>query len=414
MIRAPWPPEVLIEIIDHLQGDFRSLVAAIRVNNAWFACGVNLLWRVPPCFALARISKDRRQLYASYVHHLSFKDNDHTFLPQLEGLAFPHLRYLSIDTSTCSPKECLQFLPYLVPSLLELALRGTNLESSMLALLPTRCPRLMKLTLAAPGPKISSQDLLTLLQKSPGIQHLYFFNHIDSVISDKVLTFLASRDDVKTLKLDSWMTPTRLRRISALKPPPFLAVEDLEMKFILPSAPQFAELFMAAPLRRLKLEVNYHEYFGDETSLPHSTLAPLSRLVDLEALHICFSGYGYTEVLSDELKVFHHLKNLRSLRLEPDCGYPEESDLTDDDVDQLLSYLPLLVDFKLCFRSEWLTTRALHIISTRCPGIVWCDVPVDFIPRSKPNTLLFPRLETLLINGIHPRPEVEEEEAVDR
>lgn len=208
------------------------------------------------------------------------------------------------------------------------------------------------------------------------------------------------------------MTPSRLRRISGPNPAPFPAVEDLETKFILPSAPQFAELLISAPLRRLTLEVNYHEYFGDESSPGHSTLTALSRLIYLEALYICFSGYGYLDVLSDELKVFHHLKNLWSLRLEPDCGYPEESNFTDDDVDQLLSYLPFLVNFKLCSRSEWLTARALDIISTRCPRMMWCDIPVDFILGSKPNTALFPRLETLIIEGIHPRLEAEEEEVL--
>lgn len=407
MSRALCTREVLSMIIDHLQGDFCSLAAVIQVNHAWFACGVEFLWQAPPCFALAKITDDHRQLYASYVHRLSFRYNDYTFLPWLDGLAFPHLRYLSIDTSTCNPKECPRFLPYLVPSLLELALRGANLEPSMLALVPTRCPRLTKLTLAAPGPRISSHDLLMLLQSSPRIQHLYFFNRIDNVISDQVLTFLASRDDIKTLKLDSWMTSSCLRRISCLSPAPFPAVEDLEMKIILP-APQFVELFMSAPLRRLTLEVNYNPEYGDEIAPCHSILMGLSRFVHLESLHVCFCGYQV--VRRDELKVFRHLKNLRSLRLEPDCGYPEENDLTDDDVDQLLSYLPFLVDFKLYFRSERLTARALHIISTRCPRMMWCEIPVDFIPGSKPNTVLFPRLETLIIEGIHPRPEAEEED----
>lgn len=124
---------------DRLHGHFRTLVTVIRVNHTWFACGINLLWRAPPC-ALAKITKDRRQLYATCVHRLSFEENYHGFLSQLEGLAFPHLQRLSIDTSTCSPKEYLRFVPYLAPSVLELIPRGAIVEPSVFSLLPKRSP----------------------------------------------------------------------------------------------------------------------------------------------------------------------------------------------------------------------------------------------------------------------------------
>lgn len=190
---------------------------------------------------------------------------------------------------------------------------------------------------------------------------------------------------------------------------PFPAVEGLAMKIISPAVPQFVESFKSAPLRRLTLEVNYS---GDTWSPGYTTLMALSHFVNLEALHLCFSGY--LVVLNDELKVFHHLQNLRSLRLEPDCGYPEENDFTDDDVDQLLSHLPLLEDFKLYFRSDKVTAHVLHIISARCPRITWCEIPVEFMPRSQQNVALFPRLETLIIDGIRPRLEAAEEEAIDQ
>lgn len=99
MSRALRLGEVLGRVIHYLHEDFRALLTVIRVNHTWFGWGVVFLWRAPPWRALARVTGDRRQLYANCIYRLSLEDDDHFLLPQFEGLAFPHLQYLSIKTS---------------------------------------------------------------------------------------------------------------------------------------------------------------------------------------------------------------------------------------------------------------------------------------------------------------------------
>lgn len=116
------------------------------------------------------------------------------------------------------------------------------------------------------------------------------------------------------------MTPSRLLGISVPTPALFSAIDDLAMKILSPAVPQWVELFKSAPLRRLTLEVNH---CGDNWSPGRATLTALSRFVHSEALHLYFSGY--LVVLNYELKAFHYLKNLRSLRLQPDYGTPRKT-----------------------------------------------------------------------------------------
>ncbi|KAJ6125920.1 hypothetical protein N7471_010413 [Penicillium samsonianum] len=407
MNRALCLLKILGQINNHLYGDLRALAAVIRVNHTWFACGINILWQAPPCRALANITKDRRQLYATYVYHLSIEQR---FLSQLEGLAFPRLQYLSINRETGSSKEWSPSLPCLAPSLLELALCGTGVEPSILGLLPKSCPLLTKLTLKELGPGISSQDLLILLENNPRVQELHLLCRTHNVVCDQVLTSLALRRNLKTLELDTWMTVSHLRGISGLTHPPFPAVEYLAMQIVSPAVSQFVESFRSAPLRKMEITV---QYSGGNRSPGHATLMALSHFVFLEVLHIRFSGNGV--VLRDELKVFRNLENLRTLTLEPDQDlHPENGDFTDDDVDQLLLHLPLLENFSLYYQSKHVTTSIWRIIAARCPRLMRCEVPVGFVPESQQKQALFPRLETLIIDGIYPRSEAGGEKEIDR
>ncbi|KAH9906918.1 hypothetical protein F4778DRAFT_604019 [Xylariomycetidae sp. FL2044] len=64
-------PEILDNILRHLEQDHPTLVNVIRVNRYWNVFGVRILWNLVPDAKLCAIQcPRRRQMYASNVRHL--------------------------------------------------------------------------------------------------------------------------------------------------------------------------------------------------------------------------------------------------------------------------------------------------------------------------------------------------------
>ncbi|KEQ91597.1 hypothetical protein AUEXF2481DRAFT_462636 [Aureobasidium subglaciale EXF-2481] len=89
-------PELLHLIISDLTHEAHSLCQILRINGAFFLCGIEYLWREVPVHNFQRISSSRRQLYANAIRdiHTTIKVGDHHEM--FTGLSFPRLRGVDV------------------------------------------------------------------------------------------------------------------------------------------------------------------------------------------------------------------------------------------------------------------------------------------------------------------------------
>ena len=95
--RRQYGPDQPVEFLE-----FRpTLVPSILVNRLWADAGTSILWRrYPHLPALKDMSLERKQYYASKVHHVFALSPppESTDLPNyLEGLTWPNLRILELE-----------------------------------------------------------------------------------------------------------------------------------------------------------------------------------------------------------------------------------------------------------------------------------------------------------------------------
>ncbi len=146
-------PEILREILTHVSDSRPTLAAAARVNRAWSAQALDLLWQRPPEDAFVDLPRRRskkahvaarRQFYAAKVRRIRLLHDPAPFL----SLAFPQLRearlyFTSYDVQNEGVTLAAAVAPFVCSPLLERL--DLHIDPGVVELLLTRRPRLREL-----------------------------------------------------------------------------------------------------------------------------------------------------------------------------------------------------------------------------------------------------------------------------
>lgn len=102
-------PEILREMLQHLEPDRKALCSVDRVNRAWAEEGLNILWHhliMDGARRLASVSKHRRQFYADKLRSWDRDLSSIEYQYHMRKLNFPRLKrvdlWLTKDNLGCN------------------------------------------------------------------------------------------------------------------------------------------------------------------------------------------------------------------------------------------------------------------------------------------------------------------------
>jgi hypothetical protein len=372
-------PELVIEVVQHLQNDRTALYAAIRVSRVMFFCGMRPLWSTPPSRAWTKVALDRRQFYANNIRIIDAK----AMAPQLLGLQLPNLTTISLGLSAsgiplANPLVC-AFNYVILRHVFAQRPRLKSLELYFGVTVPRRAsllqfiqelpsPILTKVALL--GPLSRQQELVDELfshfAQRPGLEDFSFWNGAPSAPANASLASKASRQR-PFQQLQKLSMIEQVEGVSELLHTARPALSHLHL-FVRRGAAAFSALSaISAPLalRELRLDLE-----GDEVAVPEAgirALASMTQLVQLEILGpstLTMPGLGFEHALQ-------RLGSVQVLNLTPAMGFAA------DIFARIGAWCPLL--------------RELSLAGTH-------DLAGSL--RGAPHAPLFPRLEKLVIANV--------------
>ncbi|POR32481.1 Uncharacterized protein TPAR_07313 [Tolypocladium paradoxum] len=400
-------PEILVNVFELLESHAPSLVAAIRVNKQWFACGTDVLWREPPLEALADVKEDRRQVYAAKIRALSFfGGDDNAYHARFQHLQFSSLRRVSLDVYRRDEGGGYHIRQYIQPSLEEFLLYGSDLDDELLHHVQNTCRRLQRILMDSPGQRVTASSFFNFISGCNSLKHMEFECGMDHLLTDELLLHLAHRASLSSLAIGKACSKQVLEQISTHISEPFKELQTLHMPVPSSAVPLLVELVKHAT--SLDLAVR-------DADIPVTRI--ISAKADLHALSLSFAVP--TELSRNDILSLQALSRLERLSIGPEDMYDAavvtafSSGFSDSDFDELCSKLPFLrrIEFKVQCN---LSAAALESLSTHCPLLEECTMPqvVDLqaLSLDARQAVMFPHLRLLELGGLQP-PEVGDEQA---
>lgn len=391
-------PEILQSVFEQLDSDPPSLFAVIQVNKTWFLNGIAILWKKADTDALAKVSEERRQIYASCIHKLTFNGSgDEEYYMSFQDLVFTNLREVSIDAYRPKTGNRPNLLPLLPPTLEKLSFYGGDLDLEVLDHLQTNCRRLQSLLIDSPGSDVTSTAFLNFLQRSSSLEDFSFVFGMQHLLPPDTISYLFSRENLKSLVISIIISKDLLDQIIDTTEAPLPMIKRLTLPITAPAIPAMITLLeQRNSLRELSLSID------GASDIPSS----LSRLTSLEKLELNFRQE--TELSSEGLLSLKHLTRLRKLNIGPDEIYGgfdpnvQAQSWTDADFEAVISHMPLLECLELHVQCP-LSVASLASVGHHCRSLETCEMLPEFNFERWPDLdeIWFPYLKELTIGGIN-------------
>lgn len=387
-------PEILQNVFEQLDSDGPSLFAVVQVNKTWFLNGIAVLWQKANTDALARISEERRQIYASCIHKLIFNGpGDEAYYMSFQDLVFTNLREVSIDSYRPKNGHRPNLLPLLPPTLEEFSFYGGDLGFEVLDHLRTNCRRLRSILIDSPGSDITPTAFLNFLRSCPILESLTFVVRMEHLLPPETILHLFSRKNLRSLEISAMIKEDLLDQISATIDTPLPMIERLILPITASAIPTMITLLEPRhSLQELSLSI-------DGTT--RYIFTPISRLTGLETLEVIFRQT--TELFSTDLASLKQLTLLQKFSIVNDPWYTAFSfarDWTDTDFDAAISHMPHLRHIELEVQCP-LSVAAIASLSHHCRSLETCEIPQIFNFNMWPDRdeIWFPNLQELCIGG---------------
>ena len=381
--------ETLLKILEYLADDKASLCSAILVNHNWAEEGTNVLWRYPPVAALASVPPGRRQIYAGKIYALVFMgDDDGIQHASFKDLRFPRLKSVDIDFYHGDNEAKLWIGQYLQPSLERFFLYGGNVAEDFLDLLESHCPRLQKVLIEQIDNPLDPEHFLAFLKSCKSLVSMSFETGMDNVLTDKVLFYLAGRENVETLGIGKLLRYAVIEDILQKIEKPFEHLQQLKVRLESSAVPSL--VLVVKSIVRLVLEIEDDE---------HQVLQNIASMENLKSLEVIFCCSQ--EILPADIMALQSLNDLRKLVIQP--AHKQELQafrLTDEDIDRLTSSLRQLQHLSFQVQSN-ATMLAIKSIGEHCKLLNTCELlgSYDMQALKDFRAPIFPEIEELELDS---------------
>jgi hypothetical protein len=340
-------PELRVEILEHL--DPRWLYAAARVNRAWAATALPLLWRRPPRKALHVVPAKRCHVYDAAIRHVAVMVDQKRQMKKAWTL--PRLRELSL-------------IYYHLAS---------NSMPAMLAFVSRHAAQLSRLTiwcdsLARAG---EVRDCVECRTESASVELLQEIVRCRGLVS---------------LTLGFLLTDRAIRTVHADPANPFERLRELHVHVEPKALPTLCG--MIRDVTHLGLQIGLHALVADQRK--PGIFSTVSRLRNLRALAIG----GCYESECEDFWLLGRLKRLQ--KLKTDMGF-------EDSVSRLaalLTKLPQLQNLQITCYGAPLSSVAYHVAADNCPELEYLALPAKLrlpSPEAEANGPHFPKLKELQV-----------------
>lgn len=187
------PPEILLRILSYLQPKLGPL---LRVKSQWFYCGLSLVWQEAFWSDLSRIPKDRRTLYASAIRKLLLCETAREQVGEFSNFAYPRLKHLNIGSDPSAKVDIAWLKRYMHGGLH--SIEFLDFDPELLLHLQMSCRQLKKISITAPGHRLTPETFLGFLQNTlvtevsldgNNIRHLLDLDTLDHLVNHVERTF---------------------------------------------------------------------------------------------------------------------------------------------------------------------------------------------------------------------------------
>ncbi|RDW65831.1 uncharacterized protein DSM5745_09570 [Aspergillus mulundensis] len=346
------PPELLIEIFNHLCGSAQSL----RVNRQWFQHLMPIIWKAVDDRHLSNVTRGRRQMYASAIKSLRLTYRGPRIHEKLGRLEFPRLNTLISD-------------------------------QGLLDRLANQCRQLSRIELSRLAPGVTTEPILHLLDKCSSLERISL--HGD-VLSDQVIRRLAQLRKLRKLKVGHYIEHDTIDAANLESiPQPFPSIEKLTIEG---SELSLLSLGKIATLVRKTKKLDASLGYDPNPALNQHPLVPLTELRELKI------RAQMTDSLSPhDFVTLTALPQLEVLIIwaEP---FHRSTPSWDDHIRYLASGLPNLKVFSLICGAIGTTAKSLIALGECCQSLEKCKIPAmefNILDLQLLQAPLFPKLKEL-------------------
>ncbi len=404
-------PDIVRQILRHVDGDRATLCAATRVNKTWFSEAIDILWQELPILHFLAVGADRRQIYATRVRHIVLSlwvaDDLHEALAPLE---FPRLRRLTLANGwslnfTCGGTKVVS--RYLRPSVKELVLssgrdmlrRGTY--EMIFEQARDNCPGLDTVIVFKDSLPLTQGQLLKLVECLPNVVTLMLvWTPVEDAIGSEALRRLASLQKLKNLSISQRLGDDLLEPIGRYVPEPFRSLEQVQLWL---SSSAVATLVSVLGPSAMALE-NLVLVFDDFDPCVLSVLAGAPFASRLRALELSYASADAVFGAADVIQLAK-MTSLRRLifRAWPDNGQKLRAPGFGDDMfAALVARLPQMRHLVFGLHCD-LTVQSLRRIGGACPLLEVLHLEGVFVllDVGHEGAPLLPRLRKLSLGSAH-------------
>lgn len=388
-------PEILLSVFRSLidYHDRSDLARAIRVNKLWFDCGISILWRSPDLKHLVAVDATRRQIYASCVVKLwRVRHGDHHF--QFQDLDFCSLKQVHLDGGRSAQSERSYPLEQYFPSgLRQLTLSvGSLLTNALLERLAATSTHLNSLMINTEHGSASASAIINLISRNMELDEVVLVAGKGDSFDDKLLVHLATRPNLKNIKIRGIWSANIMERVFQEVESPFGNLTTLELRVSSAAVSRLVTMLPNVNSLNLRME-----------DVDHDFLVHISTMTKLQTLGLEVNGF---EIKPDELLSLRSLENLETLEISELCFgrfFSLTSKISDAEFELMVSNLRSLNVFYFGVQGN-LSVDCLATLSRHCPQLAICSLTVNgslqeigLETREHP---MFPKLESLSLEGV--------------
>ncbi|KAF7155362.1 hypothetical protein CNMCM5623_007433 [Aspergillus felis] len=368
----------------------------IRVNRRFFNLGIPRLWQAQSDIYLAKVPKDRREVYIPLIQKLGLSGSPKDLYEEFKDSVFHNVTelWVTMDEDLEDVADCRYLKHFFNPGLRLLVLE-TNISADFLLDVQNQCPKLRTVDLWRLGPCVTPTDLLAFLRGLPYLESLRITETDDHMMTDsKVIEFLAASSTLEQLILNEITSRLLWDALSVESPFPQLKRSDIEISQ--DAVALMAKLFGSV----MQLSVTLWPTEDWDTRETEVRIRPFSELTELRTLEISFRG-GMT-IVPEDLVSLRSLSNLTSLSLQ---GLHKSrlgaAGFGDDDFHRLVSGLSDLDTLSVDPFPSKVTSASLAALAKCCPRLKSCCLGGVFNVLDLQNykAPLFPRLGSFRLNA---------------
>jgi hypothetical protein len=405
--------ELVLEILKFVERDIRDIPPLLRVNHQWFYCGISILWAYGRWWSLARVPKNRQQIYASVIKSLLLNAKSRENLEALSHLTFPKLTRLSIDfepdrvpnnqiriRASLRPVAPLNlsYIKHYLRAELEMIRLNGNFDPELLGYIHRYCPRLQCLSIGSMGRRFTPEIFLKFLQAKPSLSDIWISSREeDEFLTGDILNHLAERKNLRALSLDHTISASLVENLN--KSPAFVALRQLCIEVTEGALPLLVDATKSVQNLRLTLKANDGDLLGEIDS---ATFRHISKLTELRQLNLFVWG-DMRKIRNEDILHLKSLTQLTALKISGSSATSLcASNFTDDEFETLFASFAGLEDLTLQLYISKLTPEALVVLGKHCPSLEHCDFmgTFDTTVFKTEKAPLFPSLKWLNIGEL--------------